>query len=666
MKNLRGLAGLNNGVAVLEMEMASKALREAAMVSEIGAVLSEEAVKELVWTVDKHVGNIIGHYYADESSLVGMTTWAGERLLAMVTVDDVIKTIADKYLAKDYKGSQTYVSQFTNDDMALLTGCRGLKAKVVVVKGSKHASKILKALKNWNLIDATEEEVAAFKGDMQRMIRACQEIEIDITKDKTLVRFMELADMVNPGSYILTHKFKTRKTRTNPGLVTNIKELRKVRLEEDRADIAYNVSIGHLSYQVGSEEIDEAVADRSEVIAKDLVKIVDKEMVEEGVVDQASKFQERLMDSSMKIAKAIVSVAKGAKTDYVITDTFNDIQNNTLPESVLDLAKDFNPTIKAVADFDRIIANNDLADKKGLRQDISDIGRNTAKMLWLSNDHIHTATTPEALSSMGTTLRRLFSKTIVASELYTRDEKEGAWDFTMKHSIPTTKQLFKAEYLTLAVENQTTEFIVNEYPTFGIANDVADGEVIVKARSIVKDGEIVGRIITDKLSKEVTGRKFYLERNEEGMAMLVEKMSIQAMGAFPESKDLLITTEAIMFDGYTREDLFFTGKNQDNEELHVNRQNYIEELKEVLVESEDIVYSYENHALVVDGIEISLTKKTQNWKNLMMGLISNPKQTPEENKKRKHKIAKENVVKEYAVKDVYFSGNKLAMIVAAK
>lgn len=670
MKNvLTNMNALEGVVVSTEMEQLNKVYEEAKKAKdEFGAVLSIEAVNQLTWTVDSHVGNIIGHYFADEASLVGITTYAGEILTAIRTSKDVLYVIDDEHITKDGKGKKVYVSQFTEEDMAVLTGMKGLKTKVVVVKGAEHAKKIMDALKNWNIADATDEEVAIFVADVTRMIRACQEIEIDITKDKTLVRFMDLANMLREGAYILTHKFKTQKTKTNPGLVTNIKELQKVRLEEDRTDITYEVSIGHLTYKVGNEEITEDISDRAEVITQDVVKIVNKEMVNGGIMDDAAKFQEKLMDKSIEISSKLVRLAKTAKTDYVITDTMSDIENNVLPQVITDLAQDLAPAVKAAAAADRIISFSGATDKKGLRKDLSDTLRNTAKKLWLADNHIPSTINKITLADMKTNFRKMFSKMVVASELVTFDAKTNSWGFELRHSIPTVKNLCKAEYLTLAIEDEITEFIVAEYPVFGVANELADCEVIVKGRNVIKDDTIVGRIITDKLSKTVIGRKFYIERNEEGIAMLVEKMSINAMGAFPTEDRILVTTNIVEFDEYTESTLLFNQKDQNNEEVYETRNAYVELVKEILTDEETIVnYSYELNALVVnEEVEFKLVKNSDTWKNMMLGLVPNPKLSPEENKKVNTAKAKEMVAKGYIVKDVFFSGNKLAMVLTAR
>lgn len=671
MKNvLRGLEGLTGVVANVEMEKLVVAANEAKKVNVFGSVLSEEAIKELTWTVDAHIGNIIGHYYANEGSLVGMTTYAGEILMAISTKEEVLYAIADEYLAKDGKGKAAYVSQFTDADMANLTGLRGLGAKIVVVKGEAHAEMILNALKNWNVVDATEEEVAAFVGDVTRMIRACQEIEIDITKDKTLVRFMDLADMLRAKSYILTHKFRIRKTKTNPGLVTNVRELQAIKTVEERKEAVFTVECGWLKYQVGSEVIAEDVADRAEVIDKNTVKITNKDLVDGGIMDSGAKFQERLMDKGIKSIAAITTLAQMSETDYVITETLSDIENNTLPEAVLDLAQDMAPVTKAGRDYDRIIVMNKLADKKGLRSGLTNSMRTTNKKLWMANNDIHNAINAKTLAAMESSFRRVFSKAVVASELVSFDEKTKTWGFEMRQSIPTVKNLCKAEYLTLAVENQMTEFVVAEHPTFGIANDVVDSEVTVVARNIMKDGAVIGRIITDKLSKNVVGRKFYIERNAEGVAVLVEKMSIVAMGAFPSEETIIVPTDMIEFDEFTKENLMFNGKKQDVETIAKNRAKYIEIVKEILTDVDTdatVNYSYALNAIVVNGTtEFKLVKNSDTWKNMMMGLVSNPALSPEDNKKVNHAKATELVAKGYIVKDVFFTGKKLAMVLAAK
>lgn len=658
---------LNNGVNARREELIGAAALAASKINQIGNVLTNAEVTELVWTLEEHVGNIIGHYYADEASLVGMTTWAGEILMAIRTAEDVLNAIAPDFLAKDGKGTKAYTSQFTDEDMAVLTGCRGLKLKAVVVKGEEVAKKILKALKEWDVVNAEKEEVFAFVLDMARMIRSCQEIEIDITKDKTLTRFMELVKMIAPGAYILTNKFKTRATRTNPGLVTNIRDLRSVRLDKDRAEINYNLSVGHLSYTVGTEEISPEVVDCSEVTCEGVVKTVDKAMVEGSIVDDASKFQEQLMDKSMPLFRNVVEMARMATTDYVITDVKEAIDNNTMEFALKDLAIEMAPMTKAIGDYDRILTFSNVGDKKGQQEYMSNVLRNTYRRLYSSHNSVYTAMTKEALAAKGTNFKEEFSRVVVASELCKYNVEKKEYEFELKHEIPVVKRYCRAEYLTLAVEEANSEFIVNNYKAYGVFEETEEGEVTIAGRTIVKDGEVVGRVITDKLAKKVDGRKFFLEKTEDGFN-IVEKMSIQAMRTFPVMDDVLVTMDIVEFGEFTKERLSFTGKPATQELLDL-REEYIQELRADLT-SEDIniVFDYDKNAFVdvhEDGnIVMPLGKKSDCWRDMLQGLTTKVNLTPEDNKSFKAKAVKEN--KAYAIKEVFLTGNKVAVIVAAK
>ena len=669
MKNFNAMEMMINGVNNYKMEKAAKIAEAAAKINDIGNVLNDVEKESLYWTIDTHIGNIIGHYYADEASLVGMTTWAGELIMAIRTAEDVKKIINPDFLKKKGRTHKAYESQFTDEDIAILEGCRGLKTKAVVVKGEEVAKKILDALETWDIDNATNEEVFLFVLDMTRMIRSCQEIEIDITKDKSLVRFMELVAMIAPGAYILSNKFKTRAKGLNPGLVTNIKELRGVDITNpqlNKNDLKFKLSIGHLNYVVGTNTSDE---EDFSVIGEcqDVVKTINKAMVNDGVVDCASVFQEELMDKTVPLLGRILEVAKMSDIDFVISETRDMINTGAIDSKLIDLAKEMAPVTKAVGDYDRILNISNADDKKGKIKHMSDILRNTYRRLHSAHNSAYSVMTKEKLEAQGYDFKEMFSRLVVASELCKYNAEKHDFDFDSKHALTTINKYCRAEYLTLAVDENLNEFISGEHKAYGVHENTEDGEVKVVGRNIVKDGEIVGRLITDKLNREVDGRKFYLEKRDEEF-ILVEKMSIQAMRMFPSIEDVLVTIDLVEYGEYTKEKLSFGKENITQSKLDL-REAYIQELRMDLTSDEvNLMFDYNKNAFVdvyEDGeIVMPLGKNSETWRNMLQRLYTKANLTPAQNKEYKKNAAKERIP--YIVKDAFLTGNKIALVVCPR
>lgn len=660
MKNLKALQTMKEN---MELQIIAKEKKAAKNINNIGPVLSAKEIERLNWTLDTHIGAIIGNYFSDTASLVGATTVAGDKITAIKLPMHVLFMIEKSYLANgDGTGTERYES-YLKDKIVATTGVRGLKSEICVVSGEKAAKEVLRRLASWDVVNATIEEVEAFVFDMTELLRAAQEIEIDITKDKSLVRFIELTKMIRPGAYILSEKFKTQETWNNKGLVNNIKELRQAKLSKD-SDVTYDITIGHLTYKIGRTEMtEEEIEQGAELINGNVIKIVDKEMVDNSLVDSYSAFQEQLSDASTKVLGVLASMAQDKEIDYVIQETYNDIKTNALPEAVKTFASDISVLMKAIASYDRMLKTSGVEDKKGVIKEMSGLLRNSIKQMWLGNAELANQVNPKTLETMGITFTRLFSKALVAAELFDYDNDRKQYDFKLKSSIPVVKSYCKADYISLQVDNNVKEFEENTYPTFGIADDVEDGEVVINGRLIMRGDVVLGRVASDRISRKMEGKRFYIERNEEKQAILVEKISIKDLAAINNSNELLVVTSIAEFDGFLKSDLVHNGKNSSQEELnefYALREEYIDELKDLIADAENIAFNANESIIKVDDVDFKVPTQ---FRNALLGLAASFNVSLESNIEMLN-LKSKDVVKSLEIKDVFFSGNKLAMVVA--
>lgn len=637
--------------------------------------LDEKELKELAWKADEHVGKVIGYYLALEMSRVGATTVAGDILMAIRTMADLEKVIdVEKVkLGSNKVEGFVYSAVFGSDaDTAVIEGRIGGKTQIAVVTRAKAELIIEDRLAKLDVeamreldeeldADGYNPAIRMFVEDITLVLRACQEIEIDITKDKSLKRILDLVGMIAYGAYVWSQKFKAVKA------TDNMKELRLARVEDNEAELKYELKVGIYNAEVTSSS----------------VEIKESEELGLGIEDNMSKLQKALLNNYLtNITSPLLGIAKHAGTDVVIDKVLNDL--NTFDKGVTAIAEDMAVATRVAKAYMNNLNFDESVEKEvknDLHNDMAAVLQNTHARAYYASPFYGEAK-KQGLGSEA----EVFSTLVVGSELFGYNETTKSYGFTSSQHISVVRRYERYEYLQLIADPDKRRFSTQTYKAYGVAADleIPQGFVVeVEDGKIYKAGDrtnSLGMVLNVKLEQAKQGRFLVLERDENGQAIIRDCRTLNSLRSGDETNMILAEVELNDIDGEFDLNSLVKKQNMTEEEfaqVDRNRKEYLETVIQVANDC-GMHYNYAANAFVInavdgyDALNFECTNgkfMNQSLKAMYMGdtattvdNITKAGITVEKYTQLRDKVLTERATKDWTLKEVFFVKNKLGLV----